>query len=1126
MSELNSFQIELRRELKKIYARALGIRIGSGLVSFFITFACAGFIAAAWLAGTDQPALWQALVVSRGMLLLGIALFGLFVAAPIVRMPRFSRFALDVESRKDFKHIVAAGYEFSERGDITDRYSPDLVREVVRRAAQSLAGLPVRFLFLTRVQLLQAPLACAVLCALIIIALVSPNTLFETAQVIVSPRSAVAVSHRANLFGFPGNVTVLAGADVQVSALDFGDSDAAVAVSYTLSEDFWKTENTTLTDSTDIEPMAVARHTYTFRDVRSSINYFFEADGVKSATYRISVVHKPIVTELEAVLTPPSYTGERPDTLEGSGGNIQALEGTKVAIDAATNNLIRNARVKFGATDTLAVEFSHKNLSFDFVALEDGSYSIHLEDDAGHTTDEPLVYSVEVYQDNPPVLDVLEPGSEATLPRNLAVNLGFVASDDYGVAGASVFYRKNGEEQFRRRSIPLEGEKGKREIAKSFTWDLSDMPLFPGNYVEYFVQVQDNNTVTGPGITKSELLHIGVPTMAELYESIKEEETKREDLFEQTTKEGKELQERLEKLNREFKKTEKMDWAQKKEIDKAITSQKNIEEKLDEIQKSMEESLRSLSDNQMTSQEIGEKMEEIKRLIEEINDQALNKYVQELREAMDKLNPDEIKKALENLNLTAEDLLKSLERTENLLKEIQQEQAMEEAVRDAKELMNAQESLQETTEQADSADQGAMEELSKEQNELAEKAKALAAKLQEIAKNSDSQDLAQQMEDSGKQLSESESEGMREAANRLQQQMKQEAVEKQKEVSTDLIALFQRMAMAQMQMQNMSQQRTADNLQKLAKNTLALSFRQEAFSGKLRDFVAAEDPSGVRVLAAEQQTYAGAAEQVAETLHEMSQKSLAVSEVLLQLVGAAIDNMKSTLVFIEQDKAFLSAASASQAVTGLNMATIELLTAATMSSSGGGGGNSSAQMGALQQLLQQQQQILQESQALMQMRATQEQVLQERMAAIERLAGQQRSLREITEQMQKELGGNKRILGRTEKMMQDMDEVIRDLDSGVLDENTIRNEERILSRLLDANRSVNSRDYEKKRTSASADDVFSNPSGTDATTPNSQLLREEIRRAMALKAPGEFEDLIKLYFRALAEEARPAGAQE
>jgi hypothetical protein len=113
-----------------------------------------------------------------------------------------------------------------------------------------------------------------------------------------------------------------------------------------------------------------------------------------------------------------------------------------------------------------------------------------------------------------------------------------------------------------------------------------------------------------------------------------------------------------------------------------------------------------------------------------------------------------------------------------------------------------------------------------------------------------------------------------------------------------------------------------------------------------------------------------------------------------------------------------------------------------------------------------------------------------------------------------------------DKIIEEMEDVIRDLAGGTLNEDTMRKEQRILSRLLDANRSVHTRDYEKKRLSVSADEMFSRADGTSRKKATSQQLREEIRRAMSLKAPGEFEDLIRLYFRALAEEAPPGGASE
>ena len=79
------------------------------------------------------------------------------------------------------------------------------------------------------------------------------------------------------------------------------------------------------------------------------------------------------------------------------------------------------------------------------------------------------------------------------------------------------------------------------------------------------------------------------------------------------------MSEQLEKISREYLKTEKMEWSQKKELDRAIESQKSVQEKLSDVKDSLDETLQKLSDNQMTTQEIGEKMEEIRNLLEEIN---------------------------------------------------------------------------------------------------------------------------------------------------------------------------------------------------------------------------------------------------------------------------------------------------------------------------------------------------------------------------------------------------------------------------------------------------------------------------------------------------------------------------
>jgi len=184
----------------------------------------------------------------------------------------------------------------------------------------------------------------------------------------------------------------------------------------------------------------------------------------------------------------------------------------------------------------------------------------------------------------------------------------------------------------------------------------------------------------------------------------------------------------------------------------------------------------------------------------------------------------------------------------------------------------------------------------------------------------------------------------------------------------------------------------------------------------------------------------------------------------------------------------------------------------------GGDGSSMAQQ-LMQQLIPQQRDVMQQTREMAEMNLMQEALQQQRQGELERLAGQQRSLKEIAERIEKTMKNERDGLGRLDRAIEEMEQVARALREGRINENTVNVQQRILSRLLDAQRSVHTQDYEKKRESVTADDVFSKSLGAPSKNPVAQSLREEIRRAMQLKAPGEFEDLIKLYFRALAEEA-------
>ena len=59
MSDATLFERALRRELKKIYLKALGLRVIAGLVSFVTVAAWSFVFVIVWAALTAEPLLWQ-----------------------------------------------------------------------------------------------------------------------------------------------------------------------------------------------------------------------------------------------------------------------------------------------------------------------------------------------------------------------------------------------------------------------------------------------------------------------------------------------------------------------------------------------------------------------------------------------------------------------------------------------------------------------------------------------------------------------------------------------------------------------------------------------------------------------------------------------------------------------------------------------------------------------------------------------------------------------------------------------------------------------------------------------------------------------------------------------------------
>ena len=305
------------------------------------------------------------------------------------------------------------------------------------------------------------------------------------------------------------------------------------------------------------------------------------------------------------------------------------------------------------------------------------------------------------------------------------------------------------------------------------------------------------------------------------------------------------------------------------------------------------------------------------------------------------------------------------------------------------------------------------------------------------------------------------------------------------------------------------------------KDLLELSQRQEALKNQSRSLE--QGSQAYRQSAEQQMETMRDLSRLAERMSALAQKSFAVSPEMGKSIGDAMRNMAEAMKSLDQRSGPAAAESQQAAMASLNEGAQLMQSAMEAMMQGGGEGMGMAGfMQRLRQLSGQQEGINQ---------GTRQQggMSQEQAAGMARLAAEQGMVRKSLEQLQREAaasGDLQKTLGDLGKIAQEMREVQTDLAQSAVSPETMQKQDRILSRLLDAQRSARERDFEKRRRSESGRDVARpGPGPLDLTSQEGKnRLRRDLLKALEQGYARDYQELIKKYFDAL-EQQNPSPPQ-
>ena len=1149
LSERGALLIRLLSGAKRQHQWAVFVWGGLGLLALVLIGAAALVLLAAFVPAL--PRVTGIVIALAAWAGLATAIWKRWVR-PLRAIPNLTVFSRLVEERRDFRDLLRAGLEFSARGAPAGQ-SLDLVAATVDRAYDEAHALQLTRLFEFPHRRRDTGLLLAGLAVVVAITIARPAAPELALRGLGFDWPRPGDERYGELALTSGDMTVLAGGDAEVSVRESGPRSPEVLLRFNDTGDLWK--------SRPLEPQSDGSprdYVFRFEDVRSDFVYRFENGRRRTPEHRVRVVQRPLVARLQLRLVPPAYTGRAPELLEEGRGDAVALLGTRIEIAATSSSPLATATLvpeaDAVATRTLAgpqaMATAGKEFNTTVVLRSDLRYHFELVDSLGHRNSDAIVYQIGALDDRAPYVEMRAPG-DADLPKSLQVPVLIYGADDYGLSRMTLSHRRETADEpldgpWLQRRLELRGEgstdaEGQPlgagqvvELLKAFDWDLSDAGLFPGDFVEYFVEVEDNDAISGHKTARTPVHRLRLQSLTELYADIQAKDSDRMTQMQDAIEKSKQLQEKYAKLARELKKTPEMDWKKEKEIEGALDKQKQVSEQVQKIAEELEKQVEKLQSQDLMSQEIMQKMDEIRKLLEQADNQAMRDYMQKLQEAMKQISPEEIQRAMEQMQISQEEFLKRLERTKALLEQLQREQRLDEMIERMADLLKNQEQLGRKTEElskdpaaekskeqskdSKSGEQNpsetpkSPEELAREQEELAKETKEMQAELDRLAQES-SQAGQQQLQEANQQMQQQNpASEMQDAAQELQQQQPQQAQPHQQNAEKSLRGLYQQLMQAQSMMSMKSQADASAKLAEAARRTLDVSFRQE---GLTRQPGTTSDANQKGDLAQQQQALAAATGRVVEELDALAHKSMAAPPQVTALLGQALRTMREGVDAYEKGNSIAGRAQGEEAYGLLNQAVVELNRSSSASCPKPGGGKGASQ--SMQQLMGQQQQLNDATRQFQQSMPSPQQLSPEQRAQMSRLLGEQRSIEGQLQDIQRQAAEQRELLGRLDKMQDEMREVVQDMQSESLTDETLRMQERIVSRMLDAQRSLHKRDYSEERESRGAGEIYSR--GGRALPPDRKLeqLRRDVERALRDATPEEYEDLVRQYFRAISE---------
>lgn len=815
-----------------------------------------------------------------------------------------------------------------------------------------------------------------------------------------------------------------------------------------------------------MEKSASDKFSYRFTNIQKDFNFFFTASDFNSEEYQVRVLKKPLIANFTTQLNYPSYTGKTNETVKNT-GDLIVPAGTTLQWNFETSG---TDEVNIYMEDQqYAAQPSGKNkFVFSKRILKDTRYTVVVSNKQVAKGDS-VSFTIAATPDNFPTINVEQIQDQQQ--KDFAIFLGAVA-DDYGLSKLEFVYsikdEKGNVKENKRQPLPLNN---KAFSDFSLQVDFSKYALTPGDKMDYYFEVWDNDGVNGAKSTKSQSYAFYKPSVKELE---KQEFQNNEDIksdLSAASKEAQKLAAMIKEMKEKILTKSALSWEDKKQLEQIQKKHEELSQQMEQIKDKFEENLKNQEEYKKPDAEILEKQEKIQEMMKDLLSDEMKDLMKQIEEILQKMEQKNTFENLDKMEMSNKDLKSELDKMQQLLKQLQLEQKAQETVDKLNDLAKEQEQLSEQTKN-NALPQA---ELQKKQDELNKKMDDIKENLKQLDKLNKEND--NKLDTKGNQeMSEDIQQEMDKSSNELEQKQNDKASKSQKSSSQKMKKMAEKMKNDLDKMQMDQNAEDIKMIRQLLENLVKLSFDQEVLMNELKK-TEIESPKYVQLMQ-KQFDLRDDAKLIGDSLQALGKRQFQLQTFISDEMYKLNREMKKALENFEARNKPVTGIAQQLVMTSANNLALMLSESldnlqqqqkAKKSGSGScnkpGGEGDKPSMSELQKKLGEQLKQMQEG---MQQGKDPKQMGKDFADAVQKQAAIREALRQMKEKMsqqQKEGSG-------MDEMMKKMDEIEKELATKKLSKETLKRHKEIETRLLEFEKAQREQEEDEKRQSKSGIEII------------------------------------------------------